>query len=109
MIRWAGRWRAFEGDDGYFLGELQWEIESNPLHPLYGKPCRIAGWIPGYDHFVLYLKGDGRYAYVLLIWRRDGDGLLPYCEFLDDTDAVSQFVEKWDAGAGGGAPPRALG
>ncbi|MDB5328910.1 MAG: hypothetical protein JWP03_61 [Phycisphaerales bacterium] len=95
MIRWAGQWRAFERDEGYFLRELQWEIELNSSHPLHGKECRIAGWIPGYDHFILFLEGDGRYVYVLLIWRRDEDNFLPYCKFLDDTDAVSRFVDKW--------------
>jgi hypothetical protein len=95
MIHWAGPWRAFERDDAYFLRELAWELEPSPAHPLHGKPCRIAGWIPGYDHFILYVKGDGRYAYVQLIWRREEDPTLPYCEFLDDTDAVSRFVDKW--------------
>ena len=97
MIRWTGRWQPFPGDrEAYFRGELEWEIEANPSHPLHGKRCRIAGWVPGYDHFILYLKGDGRYAYVLLIWRRDENNLLPYCEFLDDTDAVNKFLDKWE-------------
>jgi hypothetical protein len=95
MIHWAGPWKAFERDDGYFLRELAWELEPSPSHPLHGKPCRIAGWITGYDHFIVYVKGDGRYAYVQLLWRRDEDPMLPYCEFLDDTEAVSRFVDKW--------------
>ena len=95
MIRWAGPWREFDGNERYFLGELQWELEANPSHPLLGKPCRIAGWIPGYDHFILYLKGDGRYAYVRLLWRRDDDASLPRCDFLNDTDAVNRFLDRW--------------
>jgi hypothetical protein len=98
MIRWAGLWEAFTSDDQYLLGELTWEIGTNFAHPLHGKECRIAGWIPRYEHLIVYVKGDGRYAYVNLIWRRDPSNHLPICKFLRDTDAVNAFIDAWAEG-----------
>lgn len=118
MILWTGIWREFDSDERYeqyILSELQWEVELIPSHPLHAKRCRIAGWMPGYvrpggptkgyDHFIVYVKGDGRYAYVQLIWRRDETGAQPYSEFLDDTDAVNRFVDKWSNATATSIPP----
>src|SRR5207245_1994572 len=65
MISWRQGWHEFDLPDkeGYFLRELQWEIQENPGHPLHGKESRIIGWRRGYDDFILYLPAEARYAY----------------------------------------------
>ena len=97
MIEWQNGWFAFDRPDreDYYLGELRWEVEGNAGHPLHAKKMRIVGWRRGYDNFIVQLPEDGRFAYVLLIWRRDAVTELPYCERFDDETAVSRFVGHW--------------
>jgi hypothetical protein len=96
-IAWQGRWGAFNlaHKESYFLGELRWEIETNIEHPLHGKEAKIAGWIEGYDDFILYLPQDHRYAYVHLTWHRETRAAFPHCEFLSDVNSVNGFLAQW--------------
>ncbi|HVW00838.1 MAG TPA: hypothetical protein VHB77_10875, partial [Planctomycetaceae bacterium] len=75
MICWQPGWGDFELRDkeGYFLRELQWEIEENPGHPLFGRTLRIIGWRGGYDDFILQILGESGYVYVHLTWHRETD------------------------------------
>jgi hypothetical protein len=38
-IVWRHGWMGFDlhHKEYYFLGELRWELEGNPNHPLHGK------------------------------------------------------------------------
>lgn len=96
-IEWRHDWKEFDlhHKEYYFLGELRWEIEDNPAHPLHGKELRIVGWIPGYDDFILYLPQAGRYAYVHLTWGKESEPKFPHGEFLSDESAVVAFVDRW--------------
>ena len=96
-ILWQGKWREFDLADkeSYFLGELRWEIETNIAHPLYGKELRIAGWIKGYDDFIIHLPKDSRYAYVHLTWNRETTPAFPYCKFFDSIEEVNGFLADW--------------
>src|SRR5262245_42417949 len=95
MIRWQQGWYEFDLPDkeGYFLRELQWEIQENPNHPLHGKEARMIGWRRGYDDFILYLPEEARYVYVHLTWNRETHPTFPYCRALDDIGAVNHFLE----------------
>jgi hypothetical protein len=102
MIRWQQGWHEFDIPDkeGYFLREFQWEIQENPNHPLHAKEARIVGWRRGYDDFILYLPGEKRYAYVHLTWNRETHPTFPYCQALDDIDAINRFLEHGDDDGG---------
>src|SRR4051794_16915931 len=95
MIRWQQGWHEFDLPDkeGYFLRELQWEIQENPDHPLQGKVARIVGWRRGDEEFILYLPVESRYAYVHLTWNRETHTTFPYCLPLQDIEAVNRFLE----------------
>ena len=97
MSIWKHGWKEydFREKENYFLGELRWEVQENPAHPLHGKELRIVGWIPGYDDFILYLPQEDRYSYVHLTWGKESEPTFPYCEFLADEKAVAEFVEHW--------------
>lgn len=101
MIVWGHGWKEydFHHKEYYFLGELRWEVQDNPAHPLHDKELRVVGWIPRYDDFILRLPQEGRYAYVHLTWVKESEQSFPYCEFLADESAVNDFVERW-AGEG---------
>jgi hypothetical protein len=94
MILWQQGWHEFDLSDkeSYFLRELLWEIQENPKHPLYGKEARIVGWRRGHDDFILYLPGEGCYAYVHLTWNRETHPTFPYCQALEDIEAVNAFL-----------------
>lgn len=100
MVVWQHGWRAFDlpEKEEYFLRELAWEIETNSRHPLFGRQLRIAGWIPGYDDFILSLPDEHRHVYVHLTWRQEDSPDCPYCEFLETVEEVNSFVSQWEDG-----------
>jgi hypothetical protein len=100
-IHWLGPWRQFDQLDKehYFLNELRWEIQANPSHRLYGKELWIAGWIAGYDDFILYLPLEDCYAYVHLTWNKESNPAFPDCQWFDDVDEVNELIGRWIAEA----------
>lgn len=98
MIQWQHPWQSFDKvkyPESYFLGEMHWELEPHPQHPLSNVDVEIVGWIPGYDHFILFAPSEQRYIHVELNWNKGGQFLAPAMEVLGDEEDVARFVRNF--------------